>query len=216
MTYNRDAAIKDSIRSQMAGHHKGCCTWCGKPVAPPRRSWCSQECVKQHERLALDYRRVVLRRDLGLCQICLLDVVAVDAFLARIKKHLGIYGNQGVRARLRRHRDLYVPGLRATFPLGRGVTVMENGCYFPIYESDRTWRDRCEQLERFQRVMKRQGLLGRTTCWDVDHIVPLVEGGHHSFENLRLLCHRCHLEETKKLLRRKRPQSASGAKTAAL
>jgi 5-methylcytosine-specific restriction endonuclease McrA len=35
--------------------------------------------------------------------------------------------------------------------------------------------------------------------FDVDHIVPLVEGGTNAMENLRILCRPCHLNETKKL-----------------
>ena len=34
----------------------------------------------------------------------------------------------------------------------------------------------------------------RTTGWEVDHIVPLKKGGTDDPENLRLLCHYCHVK----------------------
>lgn len=33
----------------------------------------------------------------------------------------------------------------------------------------------------------------RTTGWEVDHIIPLKKGGTDDPENLRLLCHYCHV-----------------------
>jgi len=38
--------------------------------------------------------------------------------------------------------------------------------------------------------------------WDADHIVPVVEGGKNSIDNLRTLCIACHLNETAKLRKR--------------
>ena len=39
--------------------------------------------------------------------------------------------------------------------------------------------------------------------WEVDHIVPVAEGGGAcGLENLRTLCYRCHPAETGKLRRR--------------
>lgn len=49
--------------------------------------------------------------------------------------------------------------------------------------------------------------------WDADHIVPLVEGGGHSLDNLRTLCHPCHKRVTRELRARlaaaKRSQKVS-------
>ena len=42
-----------------------------------------------------------------------------------------------------------------------------------------------------------------TTWWDADHIVPIAEGGAHTFENLRTLCLRCHRAETHALAARR-------------
>lgn len=38
--------------------------------------------------------------------------------------------------------------------------------------------------------------------WEADHIVPLIEGGDGTMENLRTLCRPCHVAETVKLRKR--------------
>ena len=43
---------------------------------------------------------------------------------------------------------------------------------------------------------------GRTTIYDYDHIIPIVEGGRHERANLRTLCLPCHKGETAALMRR--------------
>ena len=40
----------------------------------------------------------------------------------------------------------------------------------------------------------------RTRLWDIDHIIPVVNGGGScGLENLRTVCIKCHAQETKKL-----------------
>ncbi len=39
----------------------------------------------------------------------------------------------------------------------------------------------------------------KAKAWEADHIVPLIEGGEHSMENLRTLCLVCHKAETRAL-----------------
>ncbi len=41
------------------------------------------------------------------------------------------------------------------------------------------------------------------TWWEADHIVPLVEGGDHSEDNIRTLCIWCHRDETAALAKRR-------------
>ena len=39
--------------------------------------------------------------------------------------------------------------------------------------------------------------------WDVDHIIPLVEGGTHTLDNARTLCReKCHKAQTRLLRQR--------------
>lgn len=52
------------------------------------------------------------------------------------------------------------------------------------------------------------------SLWDMDHIVPVVEGGGScTLENLRTLCWKCHQGETAKLAKRRaeRRRAAKGA-----
>lgn len=60
--------------------------------------------------------------------------------------------------------------------------------------------------ERRERTAFRQQyrwFFRRASCWDADHIVPLVEGGAHSLENLRTLCVPCHQRVTRDLAKRR-------------
>jgi 5-methylcytosine-specific restriction protein A len=48
------------------------CTWCGGAVKPPRRTWCSTQCVDAYDgTLPTILRRRVWRRDHGKCSKCL-------------------------------------------------------------------------------------------------------------------------------------------------
>lgn len=64
------------------------CRWCGKEVQPPRRTYCSDQCV--HEwllRSSTDYlRRKVWERDHGVCALCGLDTEAVRKELLRLRE----------------------------------------------------------------------------------------------------------------------------------
>ena len=53
-----------------------------------------------------------------------------------------------------------------------------------------------------------QGLpAGRVSYWDMDHVVPVVEGGGGcGLENLRTLCVWCHRAETARLAARRAEQ----------
>lgn len=50
----------------------------------------------------------------------------------------------------------------------------------------------------------------RKSWWEADHIVPVVEGGDSSLDNIRTLCIPCHRTETAALRARRKPAS-SGA-----
>lgn len=51
---------------------KPLCRWCQKPVAPPRRSWCSDECVKEFlvRNNTASLRAATFKRDRGVCAAC--------------------------------------------------------------------------------------------------------------------------------------------------
>ncbi|HXE63193.1 MAG TPA: HNH endonuclease signature motif containing protein [Bryobacteraceae bacterium] len=54
-----------------------CCRMCGKEVTPPRRCWCSQECVDRFSILTDPgyVRALLFKRDKGVCALCRLDTV---------------------------------------------------------------------------------------------------------------------------------------------
>lgn len=52
----------------------------------------------------------------------------------------------------------------------------------------------------------------RRVAWEADHIVPLVEGGARTPENLRTLCCMCHRHETGKLRTRLAAKRREAAK----
>lgn len=50
----------------------------------------------------------------------------------------------------------------------------------------------------------------RTKLWDVDHVIPVVEGGGDAgLSQLRTLCIPCHREETRKLAERRRDRKVA-------
>ncbi|MCH2170831.1 HNH endonuclease [Myxococcota bacterium] len=46
------------------------------------------------------------------------------------------------------------------------------------------------------RRLRELGFLPRRSLWEVDHIVPLVDGGGHDLSNLQTLCMPCHRLKT--------------------
>lgn len=65
----------------------------------------------------------------------------------------------------------------------------------------RTARQREERAEFRKRY---RWFFHRTSYWDADHIVPVVEGGGEcTMENMRTLCVPCHQQATKDLARRR-------------
>ncbi len=136
------------------------CRWCRGVVRAPRLSWCSDKCVTEYrERYDARYqKRLVRKRDRGICQLCGLDVAKLE---------------RAVRAALKTSR---AEALR--------VLVGHEGY-------------------RATDLRVRRGRI--RPLWQMDHIVPVVEGGGGTgTENLRCLCIPCHRRETAKLMARRR------------
>lgn len=65
-----------------------------------------------------------------------------------------------------------------------------------------------------RRVKKARGT-GR--CWQADHIVPVVEGGGQcGLDNIRTLCHVCHLAMTAELAKRRAEKRAAAHRSMSL
>lgn len=63
------------------------------------------------------------------------------------------------------------------------------------------------------RKLRELGFLPRRSLWELDHVLPLVEGGGHELSNLQTLCVPCHRHKTRReaALRRVRQCGESGA-----
>jgi 5-methylcytosine-specific restriction enzyme A len=55
---------------------------------------------------------------------------------------------------------------------------------------------------------------GRKSWWEADHIIPVVEGGDSSLDNIRTLCIACHRAETAALRKRRAARRMAGAPAA--
>ncbi|NDF13379.1 MAG: HNH endonuclease [Proteobacteria bacterium] len=67
------------------------CRWCRGPVTPPRKSWCGDACVDEY-RLRYDstyQRRIVLKRDKGVCAGCGLDCLELARLVVRTHREVG-------------------------------------------------------------------------------------------------------------------------------
>jgi 5-methylcytosine-specific restriction protein A len=135
------------------------CRWCGRPVKPPRRTFCSAECVHEY-RVRRDpgyVRQQLQKRDKGVCAICGVDTAEAARAI----------------------QDLLTESKR-TNP----AAYYDHRCAWAVWRYE-------------------QGIANRSTLWEADHIVPVVEGGGAcGLENYRTLCIWCHKRETAKLARR--------------
>jgi 5-methylcytosine-specific restriction enzyme A len=84
------------------------CRWCSSEVQPPRRTFCSDDCVHQWRlRSSASYvREQVLKRDRGVCAVCEADTMALARSLRRLPWH----------ARKRRCNELGIPYRRYKSP----------------------------------------------------------------------------------------------------
>ncbi len=105
--------------------------------------------------------------------------------------------NQGKPDRRRRWHSQCVDAYNATDPreLRRRVRRRDRGrcaaCRLDTYALKRRmkgrgmWSKLCEK-----------GFVRRRALWELDHIVPLIDGGSHDPSNLQTLCAPCHREKT--------------------
>jgi 5-methylcytosine-specific restriction enzyme A len=67
---------------------KPLCRWCEQSVAPPRRSWCSDECVQEYliRSSADTLRSAVLKRDKGVCACCGADTEKIQRVISHAER----------------------------------------------------------------------------------------------------------------------------------
>ena len=70
------------------------CRWCGAPVKPPRRTWCSEACIDEYLIRSFQgfVRARLFKRDHGVCQNCGLDCDALKTELLRLRQAGGSDG----------------------------------------------------------------------------------------------------------------------------
>lgn len=90
------------------------CRWCSESVMPPRRTFCSDECVHQHRiRTNTKYMRTcVYRRDNGICAECKQDTkkIARDAKKLRADKNWKQYYELLETNNISKHRKIWSRG----------------------------------------------------------------------------------------------------------
>lgn len=64
------------------------------------------------------------------------------------------------------------------------------------------------------RALRERGFKPRQSLWEVDHIVPLIDGGGHDLSNLQSLCAPCHKEKTAREARERARRAAEAREPA--
>ncbi|MCG8436406.1 MAG: HNH endonuclease, partial [Gammaproteobacteria bacterium] len=188
---------------------KGQCRWCGRKPKPPRRTWCSQECVDEYlirtdPKVA---RAKVYGRDRGVCAICKVDTQALQTRV----RHLYIISHN-LRATSTGHpRPVYLgigtPNereLRAPPEhIAAWITGLRAAALFKYNEAAQLLRDHgidVPNLAKGQGSFHAHELVTGRTLWEMDHIVPVSDGGGGcGLDNLRTLCIPCHKSESARL-----------------
>jgi 5-methylcytosine-specific restriction endonuclease McrA len=60
------------------------------------------------------------------------------------------------------------------------------------------------------RLLRERGFKTRKSLWELDHIVPLIDGGGHGLDNLQTLCTPCHKAKTIREARERAARRALG------
>lgn len=154
------------------------CRWCRKPVAPPRKTWCSQFCVDEYlSRAQWPVMRLkIIERD-KVCQVC--GGCSWDKSLGnqyRIRTAFTLPDDQQAAGHIEgwaqpTHGMVWAEAAR------RGRVPRRFAA-----EKDGVWPDGAY----CQVVVK----------WEVDHIIAVKDGGTDDPSNLRLLCVPCHARVT--------------------
>lgn len=175
------------------------CRWCHGPTKPPRKTWCSDECVSQYTRLT-NVREEVEKRDRGICQNCRQDTRELQSIITEIK-----------------------PLINRLHALKFAIERSEHGKF---HEMGGQWADRYNkarqdykeslyQLLGYHLVhpelfKKRRDqdfpILNTDHAAEYDHITPTCKGGCSTLDNMILLCVPCHrfksAEETRERARK--------------
>lgn len=108
---------------------RGLCRWCKQEVAPPRRTFCSEPCVRQW-RIRSDpgyVRELLARRDRGVCAACGVNAERLRHEAMKKRQRLVRAGALPARSRSVPLRGLDVPLGRSLWEADHVVPVVEGG-----------------------------------------------------------------------------------------
>ena len=159
---------------------KGHCRWCSQRVSGRRRTWCSDACVQAY---LFEKSSSLARRAVWQRDHGVCSLCGVDVMAIAIK--LRLWDKALRHQRDERARHCYRVARHVERFIGPWVA---QGFKIQVDGNRLRWR----------------------ALWEADHILPVIEGGPTTMENLRTLCRPCHLAETAKLAARRaearRPQ----------
>lgn len=173
------------------------CKWCLSIVLAPRKQWCSDHCVKQFELLKECPKKIFFKYE-GKCSVCDKDVVKLQNVLNSIWELY--YRAEALREKLERSTQL-----EEEFPT-------KGSDYWKVKKSDvNMYQTMMVNLSEFDGVYPhwlrkmKTGLFRpkRHKAFEIDHVVPICEGGTTTSTNLRLLCTKCHEQTTAELKARR-------------
>lgn len=163
------------------------CRQCQTETKPPRKTFCSDKCVDLWMvRTGSKMAQFIKKRDKGICAICGLDCEALKKELRALEKHYP-------------HTPYPYPDATDYEPNGVSLTEGYRRRYAEHAAAEK--QRRLEHREVVKAFKEKHGIPPtRTRFWDIDHILPVVEGGGSCDpSNLRVLCLKCHKQETSKL-----------------
>ena len=90
LRYQRYLTIRDLPDQERDPDGTRHCRWCGKVLEGRRRTWCSSACAEEFQvRFGSNtMRRLVFRRDHGVCSVCGMDTSNIKQDVQRIRRSL--------------------------------------------------------------------------------------------------------------------------------
>lgn len=104
--FRQDRGFKDPSELPKGPNGRPLCRFCGKETEPPRRTFCSDQCVHQFKiQSSGGYaREQVFQRDRGVCAKCGLDTEKLKQVLYRVRMEKG---DQDYRMLLNYYKEKY-------------------------------------------------------------------------------------------------------------
>lgn len=214
-------------RRKAAGKPMRMCRWCGKELTGRRTSWCSDKCAQEFSiRTSSNSARwAVEQRDKGVCSECGVDVLELQAIRDRLRGDSRYYMGLPKRYEpfslfaLMDRTEALAPLISHRWRKKRqdAAHVVDWARYTEKRRRwlDAIWRSRSDAGMLRQRAREEWEFLASALVergwtysrvnsgmdlWDMDHIVPVSEGGGAcGLENLRTLCLPCHKQHTAEL-----------------